>query len=97
MPLTVDTRKCKNEVDAFGAGCVLMAIGLGEISEKNVKNAQARIDYINALDSLRWGSPTVKCKASDIIGVSANVGDETTHKWMSRIGKNFLIDRERVH
>lgn len=95
MSLRVDTRDSKTTVHPYDAGVTLMCLGLSEINEKNVRQAQARIEFINALDLRRWKVKTIPHKAADLIGVKANVTNETLSRWAARISKSFLIDAER--
>lgn len=95
MSLNVDTRKVEDkELDVFTVGVSLMAIGLREITPANKGHAQARIDYINALDTKRWGKPTLPYSAAQMCGANANVETKPFTGWASNIAKRFLHDME---
>jgi len=95
MALIVDVAK-SNVEDAkknpFACGITLMVIGMSKITEKNVRQAQARINLVNALDQHLHGRPSISFKASHLLSVSANVRDETEAKWSTRITLAFMRD-----
>lgn len=93
MALTVDTREAVDQRakdDPFGAGAALMIIGLESVTEKNILDAQSRIEFVNALDHHRWGRPSINFGAHVLLGVKANVTTETTTRWSARITKHFM-------
>lgn len=95
MSLNVDTKNAKPGLDPLGAGLTLMVICVPEVTEKNTSHAQARIEFINALDMRKYGRPTLNLKGEDLIGVKANVNHEPFTKWSARIAKRFAEEIER--
>lgn len=99
MSLTVDTREVKrNDLDVFAVGVHLMAIGLEKITEKNVVDAQGRIDLINALDLKQYGKESLPYSATDMLGASANVLTIPFPQWSRNTIKHFLRrSKERMN
>lgn len=101
MPLVVNAEKCPafkaKKLDLFTIGCHHMAIGLGEVTKKNLAHAQARIDFLNGLDSIRYGQWNLRYTAEDLLGATSNVSDESFAKWNKRMVEHFFRDRERAN
>ena len=110
MALTVDTRRIKNhkEVcyeaetkDGFPykpathyLAWASMAIGIGEITEKNYHEVYFRHKFINQTSS--WNKNPLSITLKDVhqhIGLETNVGKpEPRGKWKNRIIKNVMAE-----
>ena len=110
MALTVDTRRIKNHKEvcyeaetkdgfpykptthylAWGS----MAIGIGEITEKNYHEVYFRHKFINQISS--WNKSPLPLTLKDVyqhIGLETNVGNpEPRGKWKNRIVKNAMVE-----
>lgn len=81
------------DTDLFHAGLALMILGLDTVDAKNRAEAQARIDFVNALDAFTSGRPTFRLDAAYLEGVTANVTRETTAAWTKRTAQRFMEAR----
>lgn len=96
MSLNVDTTRVTDKAvkfDPYGAGMTMLVIGICQANKKNAPEIQARIDFVNALDSMIWNKPSIKYTAKQLIGIHANVNTETRAKWSKRITENFFRER----
>jgi len=100
MALNVET---KNRVlgplageDVYNAGLALMVIGMSTVTKKNIQEAQARIDLVNAIDTKTWGKPSIHFGAKHLEGVWSNVSNETRAPWLKRIVGRFMDERAKL-
>lgn len=93
MSLTVDTKNAQSQKAKdrpYDVGMILLAIGLTEVTEKDLREVTYRMTIYTAL----FGEDSLGTfRAEDLIGVKSNVSRETAASWNRRMRDNFLRER----
>lgn len=71
-----------------------MAIGLGEWTEKNIDEVEARVSFYEALRSLD-GDGGLAPHVRKFVGLKTNVPNEKASTWLARMWKNHKADVAR--
>ena len=101
MSLIVDFRKCDDVMAKIYnhhqevIGYHMMAIGMGEITEKNYCEVASRLVLLHA-STLEYDEPWMNLKmVKHLIGAKFNIAFESKAKFSSRMMKNTLREVER--
>lgn len=93
MSLTVDTKNAQSQKakdQPYAVGMLLIAIGLTEVTDKDLREVRYRIAIYTAL----FGTDSLgSFQAEDLIGVKSNVSRETAASWNRRMRDNYLRER----
>ncbi|MFM5968557.1 MAG: hypothetical protein ACKOQ8_05930 [Micrococcales bacterium] len=84
MPLIVKTSTDQSNDTHFTLGLMLMAIGLNEISEANLKEVQERVFIWQALNGPISNPAMTDEMLAKFVGTTANTGNETRAKFVKR-------------
>ena len=102
MSLVVDfsniQEDAKDELNQYQyyIGCYMMAIGMGEITQKNHLEVYARLVLLNA-SSLSTDEPWMTLDmVNALIGAKFNIAFESKSKFSSRMMRATLRDVERL-
>ena len=101
MSVSYDFSKCENEAkeiqpNAYYVCMYMMAIGMGEITQKNHLEVYARLVLLNA-SSLSTDEPWMTLDmVKALIGAKFNIAYESKSKFSSRMMRATLRDVERL-
>ena len=101
MSVSYDFSKCENEAkeiqpNAYYVCMYMMAIGMGEITQKNHLEVYARLVLLNA-SSLSTDEPWMTLDmVKALIGAEFNIAFESKSKFSSRMMRATLRDVERL-
>ena len=101
MSVSYDFSKCENEAkeiqpNAYYVCMYMMAIGMGEITQKNHLEVYARLVLLNA-SSLSTDEPWMTLDmVKALIGAKFNIAFESKSKFSSRMMRATLRDVERL-
>ena len=101
MSVSYDFSKCENEAKeiqphAYYVCMYMMAIGMGEITQKNHLEVYARLVLLNA-SSLSTDEPWMTLDmVKALIGAKFNIAFESKSKFSSRMMRATLRDVERL-
>lgn len=70
-----------------------MAVGLGQITEKNAEVFYARVSYWEALRNIPQDERITPTDVQAHIGLRTNVSDETDRQWLLRIWLRWREDK----
>lgn len=106
MSLNLDWSECKSEQvkkDPFAYGCMLMSLGINEVTEKNkaevklrykiLKAAYGREYFRKVVEDTETGGTKweeVPFDTDELIGLGSNVGTEPFSRWVNKLKKNVL-------
>jgi hypothetical protein len=103
MSLVVDfsniQEDAKDELNQYQyyIGCYMMAIGMGEITQKNHLEVYARLVLLNASSLLNEDEPWMTLDmVKALIGAEFNIAFESKSKFSSRMMRATLRDVERL-
>ena len=72
----------------FNAGIACMAIGIGEVTEKNLLEVDARLKFYKRLNG------ELGFTGKSLLGIRVNVSNEPRAKWLKRITESFFREFE---